>query len=257
MRFRRNIADTAFNAAAYCEAIAAAQARSDDYGYEYLSGIHGYPLPIFCPHASDIFLPWHRAYLMQFEICVGQNFSDFAIGVWDWRTPAGTQGQIPELFTSISHTNSDALLRYAPSRLRATELDELVRGRALDPAAPHSTLRNPSKLPLPIPREVSRPLNESNFFLFQRSLESGVHNLVHDWVGGAMGSVPSAAFDPIFWSHHAMIDAIWAAWEDKNPRYPYPASYLASPLPPFNLRVGDVVTMRNLAYQYDLVSLIS
>jgi hypothetical protein len=31
-------------------------------------------------------------------------------------------------------------------------------------------------------------------------------------VGGLMGNVPSAAFDPIFWAHHANIDYLWAAW---------------------------------------------
>lgn len=67
-----------------------------------------------------------------------------------------------------------------------------------------------------------------------------------------MGMVPSAAFDPIFWSHHAMIDAIWAAWSAHNPTYAYPAAYLARPLPPFNLTVRDVVDMAGLQYRYEI-----
>ncbi len=39
-----------------------------------------------------------------------------------------------------------------------------------------------------------------------------IHGDVHIWVGGSMGEVPAAAFDPIFWSHHAMIDKLWDQW---------------------------------------------
>jgi hypothetical protein len=31
-----------------------------------------------------------------------------------------------------------------------------------------------------------------------------------------MADVPSAAFDPIFWLHHANIDRMWAQWEHKH-----------------------------------------
>ena len=39
------------------------------------------------------------------------------------------------------------------------------------------------------------------------SLE-GIHNMIHNWTGGVtleghMSEVPVAAFDPIFWLHHA------------------------------------------------------
>ncbi|KAK6535026.1 hypothetical protein TWF281_006324 [Arthrobotrys megalospora] len=50
------------------------------------------------------------------------------------------------------------------------------------------------------------------------SLES-VHNTVHNYSGGVgqMGDVPVAAFDPIFWFHHANIDRWYAMWEKLNP----------------------------------------
>jgi hypothetical protein len=31
-----------------------------------------------------------------------------------------------------------------------------------------------------------------------------------------MGVVGTAAFDPIFWSHHAMIDRLWWLWQARN-----------------------------------------
>lgn len=49
------------------EAVAAAQGIADDRGYQRWAGIHGLPLPISCTHHSELFLPWHRAYLYLFE----------------------------------------------------------------------------------------------------------------------------------------------------------------------------------------------
>lgn len=255
MRVRRSIADAAFDGTAYRNAFAAAQARGDDYGYEYLAGIHGFPLPISCPHGVDIFLPWHRAYLMQFEISIAAYVPAFAIGVWDWRTPAGTAGEVPRLFQPTPGSNQDPLVRYAPNRLRPAERSQLVQAGALSGPPDHATLRDPAfdEDPLPTTDEVAALLRGQDFFVFQQALESGPHNLVHGAMGGAMGLVPSAAFDPIFWSHHAMIDAIWAAWSARNPTYVYPEAYLARPLSPFDLTVRDVVDMAGLQYRYEIM----
>jgi tyrosinase len=62
----------------------------------------------------------------------------------------------------------------------------------------------------------------TNFTDFATSLEN-IHNGVHDWVGGTMGLLETAAADPIFWMHHANIDRIWWQWQQsaqgtgKNP----------------------------------------
>jgi hypothetical protein len=58
-------------------------------------------------------------------------------------------------------------------------------------------------------------------------MERNPHNLLHfaiggfigsdpqgnDGAGGLMASVPTAAFDPIFWVHHCNIDRLWNVWE--------------------------------------------
>jgi tyrosinase len=51
--------------ATFRAAVTAAMAISDERGYNYFAGIHGYPLPISCDvaHGQPLFLPWHRAYL--------------------------------------------------------------------------------------------------------------------------------------------------------------------------------------------------
>ncbi|RSL54058.1 hypothetical protein CEP51_014774 [Fusarium floridanum] len=52
-----------------------------------------------------------------------------------------------------------------------------------------------------------------------------IHNSAHNFIGGStdragkghMGSVPVAAFDPIFWLHHCNIDRLLHLWQCSNP----------------------------------------
>src|SRR6185295_19032053 len=53
-------------------------------------------------------------------------------------------------------------------------------------------------------------------------LEQRPHNDIHLAVGGvinstngAMAEITTAAFDPVFWVHHANIDRMWAEWASK------------------------------------------
>lgn len=65
------------------------------------------------------------------------------------------------------------------------------------------------------------------------SLE-GIHNTYHNLIGfsGHMGDPQYAAFDPVFWFHHANIDRYFALWQAANPHdadhperwFPLPAS---------------------------------
>lgn len=48
------------------------------------------------------------------------------------------------------------------------------------------------------------------------SLEA-VHDEVHVMIGGDMGNIPLAAFDPVFWLHHAMVDRAFALCQVANP----------------------------------------
>jgi tyrosinase len=63
----------------------------------------------------------------------------------------------------------------------------------------------------------------TNYTEFATGLEQ-IHNLLHDWVGGTMANLATAAADPLFWMHHANIDRIWWQWQQslqgkgKNPQ---------------------------------------
>ncbi|KAF2464024.1 Di-copper centre-containing protein [Lindgomyces ingoldianus] len=71
------------------------------------------------------------------------------------------------------------------------------------------------------------------------SLEQ-THNLVHARVGGNMGRVPGAAFDPIFWLHHANIDRLLAIWQAMHPN-----SYLSETKQPNGVKSANFMLAEN------------
>ncbi|MGI8802073.1 MAG: tyrosinase family protein [Solirubrobacteraceae bacterium] len=73
-----------------------------------------------------------------------------------------------------------------------------LRARSANPGSPAS---------LPTTQTIDGILALSSFEDFTSPLQ-GQHDFVHGWTGGDMGVVATSAFDPIFWSHHCMIDRL-------------------------------------------------
>ena len=59
---------------------------------------------------------------------------------------------------------------------------------------------------------------------FRNQLEGfrgpGMHNLVHQWVGGSMGPGTSPN-DPVFFLHHCNVDRIWEVWRTGSTAAPF------------------------------------
>lgn len=94
---------------------------SDDRGYNHWAGVYGLPLPIGCrnAHGTAFFLPWHRAYLYRFERAPRDQVPDAMLAWWDWRTPAGRQGEIPDALVERRDTGQD-------NPLHSAEIDPLA-----------------------------------------------------------------------------------------------------------------------------------
>jgi tyrosinase len=107
-------------------------------------------------------------------------------------------------------------------------------------------------------------LNLNSFIDFQLALED-VHDFIHGWTGGLnpatssdggdMGNVGTAAYDPIFWAHHAMIDRIWYLWQLRHGVQTIPPDYLGKPLAPFSMTVEAVLDINRLGYEYGTASI--
>ena len=195
---RRNISNLAANdpiIQTYKDAVAAMKAlpAGDGRNWTKQALIHNN----HCTHGNWWFLPWHRAYLFNFEaICrklTGNN--DFALPYWNWTT----NPSIPAPFWG----NGNPLFNSTRFATQTSTVNSSVCGA--------SNITN-------------NVLSETNFLLFASAqataqnqnlgygvLEGGPHNYVHGFVGGDMGTYMSP-LDPVFWCHHNMIECLWVDW---------------------------------------------
>ena len=152
-----------------------------------------------CTHGNWFFLPWHRGYLLYFERICRQLTGDskFALPYWNWTAhPA-----VPDVFWDTSSP------LYDPNR-----------------GVTQTTQADPSWVGAPVIQNI---LSQTNFELFASGppiggqlhfatntgmLEGNPHNNIHGWIDSSdMGSFMSP-LDPVFWTHHNMLDCLWVDW---------------------------------------------
>ena len=180
----------------YRKAIKAMKAlpASDPRSWSYQAAIHGtFTTPVqtawnTCQHNALFFWSWHRMYLYWFERIVRKMAGDcepcWTLPYWDWASP--TQRQVPSMF-----------------RDPASELFETNRNPAMNSGAGSLSAGAVN---------YTSAFALTNFVSASGSLSGGAHGAVHVGVGGFMGSVPTAAQDPIFYLHHANVDRLWNLW---------------------------------------------
>jgi tyrosinase len=226
------------------DAIAAIAQLSDDRGFQYYARLHGGPPRVYCQHGTrdalgrfqgaPLFLPWHRAYLHFMELSMQDRVPDVTHAWWDWTSPRSHADGIPELYDQ-----------------GALASQPIAEGFPRRPGVPDVTSRDPDDAAnLPTTVEVEQIVALESFGDFSTQLENQLHNRIHGWVGGAMGAVPIAAFDPVFYAHHAMVDRIWRLWQLRHGRPGPPESAMPTVLPPFPVRVADVIDVTRLGYDY-------
>jgi tyrosinase len=253
---------------------------SDERGYQYFAGLHGLPLPGYCVHhdaagilgnlqVGPLFLPWHRAYLYFFEQALQDQVSGVTLPWWDWTTDPSQPSELPAAYATETINGQPNPLYQGPiiaipeaqwegnaiPDSAGGERQTLLNDTGVDPGAlPTVTFRQPGALSpppgdLPTPTDVQNALNASNFVDFSQQIEQ-IHDSVHIWVGGTMSEIPVAAYDPLFYAHHAMIDRLWWLWQLQNPGAGPPARYLTASLPPFAMTVSATLDINSLGYEY-------
>jgi tyrosinase len=146
-----------------------------------------------CSHPNWWLLPWHRWYLFRFEMICRKltGNANFALPYWNWaENPA-----VPGVFYASGDILND-------------------RTKTLPQGTPISA----EFVAHPVLEAI---LSEPNFQIFGSSaatsqldrvragpLEATPHNNVHNIIGGDMATFMSP-LDPIFWTHHSMLDYCW------------------------------------------------
>jgi tyrosinase len=180
-----------------------------------------------CQHGTWYFLPWHRMYLGFFEEIVRKTVADLG-GPADWALPYWNynqglaSGKLPVAFTQTKLPDGSANPLLEPMR------DAGNNGQPFLPASDVSLKAAFQDHQFASPTNGAAAGFGGPVTNFHHSggshgaLESKPHDLVHVDVGGLMGDPGTAAYDPIFWLHHANIDRLWEVWlkaaaVNKNP----------------------------------------
>jgi tyrosinase len=241
LKVRKNIeALSAQELADFRRAIRQAIALNDKRGFEYFAGWHGVPLG-WCQHHDPLFLPWHRAYLYWLELALQSQVSGVTLPWWDWSKGA----TIPAAYTVAQADGADNPLAKAPVRV----FDATHKS-----GWPTETSRDPGEISEvpgpPYQQEWAYAMQAGNYTDFCQRIWT-VHDTLHVWVGGTMGQVDFAAYDPVFFAHHANVDRAWRIWQSAHPGANPPANILDQSLqtdPAMTVRA--TLDVRQLGYEY-------
>ncbi len=193
-----------------------------------------------CAHDQWFFIPWHRAYLVEFEAVVRKHIGDLG-------GPAATWGL---LYWNYSDHRTDPTRLGLPKPLRNATLPAGVSVPGVT-AQPDGTFANPlfdptrhmtgdadpqsGTLWATATQALLRPhfANQqdtgfvsfgggvletpNNAALFHQDDEPGEldrqpHGSVHVQVNGSMALFETAGLDPVFWMHHCNIDRLWETY---------------------------------------------
>lgn len=175
-----------------------------------------------CTHtpgkAEEIhFLVWHRLYIWHFENIVRRvsGKEDFSLPYWDYTSGDSKKMSLHPLFI-----NKNSFV------YEACRFDSINRGFPINGEIERAL-------------DVTKLMTYTDYELFNKNINRAPHGAIHDYVGhgndyndgklwfdnpitqtntrdGLMGWVPTAAFDAVFWTHHANIDRLWQKWSNSN-----------------------------------------
>lgn len=214
--------------------------RGDWRGFQHWAGKHGRPEGL-CNHGRE-FLPWHRAYLYGFEKAIQRVNANVMLPYWDWASRATQETGIPDAFAHETLQNND------PNPLFSGPIVNVVNDAGN--LQKRNTYRANRQTPTfeELARGVSRAMKAEDFRIFQRDINYP-HGGLHIRVGGDMSAFDFAAYDPIFWAHHANVDRQWAQWQRQHSDATVPS--LDHILQGVDMRVETSIDHRmSLGYDY-------
>jgi hypothetical protein len=163
------------------------------------------------------FLVWHRIYIWHFEKIVRKlsGKKDFALPYWNYTSGDKSQMSLHPLFMDPKS-----------SLYEACRFDSINKGNPIEGEVERAL-------------DITKLMTYTDYQLFNKNMDRAPHGTIHDYVGhgndyndgklwfdnpitgtkthdGLMGWVPTAGFDPVFWTHHANIDRIWQMWTNSN-----------------------------------------
>ena len=186
-------------------------------------------------HGPPGFLPWHRAYLLDLERELQAIDSSVALPYWRFDEAA------PNLFKPSFFGQADAFgtVQFSadnPLRFWTTDGVQGVSRRPLfnTNAAPPNPVSEEDTFDLGLP---------GNRYKNFRSMEGNPHGSAHTSFDGSIGSISTAARDPLFFILHCNVDRLWAKWQRRFDRFDSAVveSYDSNPFNPDGHNLSDTM----------------
>ncbi len=176
-------------------------------------------------HGAWWFLAWHRCYLYFHERILGSLIGDptFALPYWDWDScsddPKDMTGRnrFPgEVYGFPTDQSPNPLF----DTTRAVGPNDRIPTIYVGPKRMKAILGSKSFADFGGSGNEELPVFAQKGPEQAGQLEAGPHGLVHLWTTDPknfsglanMGMLAAAAFDPVFFAHHANIDRLWTVW---------------------------------------------
>ncbi|HEX8155656.1 MAG TPA: tyrosinase family protein, partial [Thermoanaerobaculia bacterium] len=196
---------------------------------------------------ENYFLPWHRMFVFFFEQIVRTISAtpSFTLPYWNYSVAGANQGVLPPEFRTPN--NSTNPLYVSKRNPNANNGLNIAAGQ---PDAPLSLVA--------LNQCTYGPSGAQQGFC--ATLDFGLHGNVHVLTGNGqnMGSVPWAAYDPIFWMHHSNIDRLWASWNAAGRKNPTDSTFLNKTFIFADgngnrvvAKISDFLDITRLGYKYD------
>ncbi|MCX5208394.1 tyrosinase family protein [Kitasatospora sp. NBC_00240] len=199
-------------------------------------------------HRAPSFLPWHRSFLLRFERDLQLINPNVTLPYWDWTVDRTVDASLwgSDLLGGDGRA-SDGQVTTGPFAysggnwpLTVSPDSRNFLQRSLGKDVGELPTRAEVESVLAVQPYDAAPWNSSSTSGFRNQIEGwhgvNLHNRVHVWVGGSMGTGMSPN-DPAFWLHHCFIDKIWAEWSLRHADH----GYLPATATPNVVAFGDVM----------------
>jgi tyrosinase len=205
-------------------------------------------------HQGPAFLPWHREFILRFELDLKSIDTRVTLPYWDWAADNSETSSIWNSdFMGGNGRESDGRVMDGPFAYDSRNWNLSILDVDDPTHAPYLRRRFgtfPNVSTLPTAKQIEDTMKATPYDSppwitntrtgqpqpsFRNRLEGwygegNIHNRVHLWVSG--GSPPeyrdagsmfwsTSPNDPVFFLHHCNIDRLWAQWQVLNPTYGY------------------------------------
>jgi tyrosinase len=159
-------------------------------------------------HGRDGFLPWHRAYMLDFERELQAIDPSVALPYWNFQNPA------PKLFSRefLGADDGSGTPAFAPTNpLRFWKTDNgarILRAPDFRSDGAPDVLSDADTLAL-----------GDQYGEFRFLMEDNPHGFAHTSFSGDISRASTAPMDPLFFLLHANVDRLWAVWQAENGRW--------------------------------------